>query len=136
MQCKFFLWERNEPSERQRYERGSTVPQTPQSVRRTELPTPQTGSAKLESRLAAISFDRETSPTPRKGRGRQVDSEEEVDLYGEVVDLLKSEGVVLKESVKIQLEELVNLRVADYETKVKMSQRAVKRLQRQLLELE
>lgn len=142
--CRFFIWERDEPSERDRNQRTSQ-PSTPQSVQRTiktepgtysstGLPTPQTGgSSRLDNKLAAISLDRETSPTPkRRERTRTVEKEEEEeDLFDEVVQLLESEGVHLKDIVKEQLSYVIEKRVVAYETKIMMAERAVKKLKKE-----
>jgi hypothetical protein len=133
--CKFFIWERDE-AEMRVLKTQSPIPRTPEVQR--FAPIPNTRDAETLHRSIKIEHDlpRATSPTPTRENGHSVISSTETSgtLGDEVVNLLSSEGVKIKESVRLQLEDVISTRVDTFEQDIRQYKRQIALLQAKLKE--
>ena len=141
--CGFFLWEEDEPTQRDiplaenhsnpQYSSsplGSPTPQTPSSSRNKPTPASTTHSSIRASRRP----ERDSSPTPNPKREAFLTGSPQ--LTKDVFEILESNNVLLKSSTREQLRCLIDSEIRIYETKVENLQDSNSALGDQLDQLE
>ena len=141
--CKFFLWEEDEPAQRDTplaedhwnpqlpsSPLGSPTPHTPSSSR--NKPTPV--STSHSSGRASGRPERDSSPTPNSKREASLTRSSQ--LTKDVFHVLQSNNVFLKSSARENLRHLIDSEIRIYETKVENLQDSISALGYQLDQLE
>lgn len=147
-QCQFFLWERDEPTAREQSNLANpAVPQTPtkcgpaynqSNPRLPMFATPpgesSTGKRRLEpvahlptpnskDGISRPTFLRslEMSPTPHRSYDMEFAPDDDIDLSTTILELLRSNNVVIRASTEVLLRHTVGLAIGAYESKLRIS---------------
>lgn len=134
--CGFFIWEEDEPTQRSilgiEYQPTSSNPRDTQyrnsSPKAPQTPhTPHTPpSSRIRSTPTTRLYRRDSSPTPnRKDDTRLAGSSQ---LTKDVLNLLQSNNISLKSSIREQLRHLIDSEVRIHETELKNFQESVSNL--------
>lgn len=160
-QCRFFLWEKDEPAAREKStSHNPQVPRTPikaMSVKNESIPGPsmlatppgQTSAGK--DRIASLHLptpnsngdtSRETflrsldmSPTPRRFNSAEGTADDDV-LSTSVLEVLRSNNVDIRASVEVLLRHTINSTIEVYVSKLQTSQQTISELCNRLNGLE
>jgi hypothetical protein len=151
--CRFFIWEKDEPTEREHHltavAQQLPAPRTPHITRHRNvvatvpgvsgLPTPSSGSGRMFTNNQTIILQPagNVSPTPyRLHNNRITSNDDNDDLIGKVFEHLHNSGVSLNRSMDVKLREIINSTTFAYEAKIQTLETAVKDLERHLQEME
>jgi hypothetical protein len=151
--CRFFIWERDEPTEREQHltavAQQLPAPQTPHINRHRNvvatvpvisgLPTPSSGGGRMFTNNQTIILQPagNVSPTPyRLHNNRMTSNDDNDDLIKRVFELLNTGGISLNRSMDVRLREIINSTTFAYEARIQTLETVVKDLERHLQEME
>lgn len=134
--CGFFIWEEDEPRQRSilgnedqpaSHNPGdaqyrSSSPNTPQTPHTPHTPP----SSRIRSAPTTRLYRRDSSPTPNRKNNSWLAGSSQ--LTKDVLDLLQSNNISLKSSVREQLRHLIDSEVRIHETELKSFQESVSNL--------